>query len=103
MSESEVFHDSATFHLKARSVGLDEKLYLHKIKDCENTMEFPRGKLALANIDLKDAKKEFTESSQVLRDATAEVRTLLEKSKPNFSEMPQAEPIVPVRAPTVSK
>ncbi|GBL95358.1 hypothetical protein AVEN_154771-1 [Araneus ventricosus] len=99
IQDRETNYLSNIYDIKARLVDVDARQYQAKIRECESTIEYLRVKLNIVNTELDDYKKDLKDSSKNLIDTTKEVRSLINKASPSFSEILQSKPIAPVRAP----
>ncbi|GBM81112.1 hypothetical protein AVEN_109151-1 [Araneus ventricosus] len=99
IQDRETYHLSNIYDIKSRLVDVDARQYQAKIRECESTIEYLRGKLNIVNTQLDDFKKDLKDSSKNLIDTTKEVRSLISKASPSFSDILQSRPIVPTKDP----
>ncbi|GBN23284.1 hypothetical protein AVEN_51235-1, partial [Araneus ventricosus] len=74
-------------------IGITERQYQAKIRDCESTIESLKGKLSIINTELVEYKHDFKESSKSLIETTKQVKSLITKAAPTFSEV-TSRPVV---------
>ncbi|GBM94370.1 hypothetical protein AVEN_213909-1, partial [Araneus ventricosus] len=86
-------HLSNIFDLKSRQIGITERQYQAKIRDCESTIESLKDKLSIINTELVEYKHDFKESSKSLIETTKKVKSLITKAAPTFSEV-TSRPVV---------
>ncbi|GBN49271.1 hypothetical protein AVEN_207701-1 [Araneus ventricosus] len=99
IQDRETYHLSNIYDIKSRLVDVDARQYQAKIRESESTIEYLRGKLNIVNTQLDDFKKDLKDSSKNLIDTTKEVRSLISKASPSFSDILQSRPIVPTKGP----
>ncbi|GBL99476.1 hypothetical protein AVEN_68767-1 [Araneus ventricosus] len=99
IQDRETYHLSNIYDIKSRLVDVDARQYQTKIRECQSTIEYLRGKLNIVNTELDDFKKDLKVSSKNLIDTTKEVRSLISKASPSFSDILQSRPIVPTKGP----
>ncbi|GBM61300.1 hypothetical protein AVEN_9574-1 [Araneus ventricosus] len=95
----ETTHLSNIYDLKSRYVDVNVRQYQAKIRECESTIEYLRGKRNIVNTELVDYKQDSRDSSKSLLETTKEVRSIIAKATPSLSEILQSRPVAPIRAP----
>ncbi|GBL55070.1 hypothetical protein AVEN_121585-1, partial [Araneus ventricosus] len=78
---------STIYDLKASQLDITERQYQSKIRSCEATIESLKGKLSILSSELNDYKKDFKESSRSLIETTNQVKSLVSRAAPSFSDI----------------
>ncbi|GBL83256.1 hypothetical protein AVEN_165439-1 [Araneus ventricosus] len=88
----ETIHLTTIYDLQARPVGIEERTYQAKIRSCEEAIDKLKAQLQVANADLATLNKDLSATAKGLLESTKEVKDIIKKSKPSFSDVLQMRP-----------
>ncbi|GBM05559.1 hypothetical protein AVEN_160698-1 [Araneus ventricosus] len=88
----ETIHLTTIYDLQARPVGIEERTYQAKIRSCEEMIDKLKAQLQVANANLATLNKDLIATAKGLLESTKEVKDIIKKSKPSFSDVLQMRP-----------
>ncbi|GBM94362.1 hypothetical protein AVEN_6663-1 [Araneus ventricosus] len=103
IAERETSLMAMIYDLKSKHIDADLVIYQAKVRECENIVEGLKAKLQIVNTDLTEAKNDLKETSSALVETAKEVRSILDKPKPSYTEVLQSRPAPIAVTPMVSK